>query len=96
MQYDFNLLSPTDVHKRLGQPMYNFGPDVYIRLSERNRSMCWMTPSNCDSDLTSLDAEGNKGPTETIAPPCTAVRDDGWIVQMIMMDSAATSRTIGQ
>ncbi|GFT97705.1 hypothetical protein TNCV_4229011 [Trichonephila clavipes] len=30
--------------------------------------MCWMKPSNCDSDLSMLDARGNDGPMKPVAP----------------------------
>ncbi|GFW16199.1 protocadherin-like wing polarity protein stan [Trichonephila clavipes] len=45
----------------------------------RNRSTCWTKPSHCEADLSSLNAEGNSGPTGH-PPRCSTDRDDRRIV----------------
>ncbi|GFS69885.1 nuclear factor related to kappa-B-binding protein [Trichonephila clavipes] len=59
-----------------------------------NRSRCWMKRSNCDVDLSSLDAGGHDrrmGPT-----CCTTACDDRRIVHITVMDRSATSRIMAQ
>ncbi|GFV48765.1 hypothetical protein TNCV_625521 [Trichonephila clavipes] len=53
-----------------------------------------MKPSNCDADLSSLDAEGNDGPIWCRSHPHRS--DDRWTVRIAVMDRSATSRTIAQ
>ncbi|GFV34595.1 hypothetical protein TNCV_1449011 [Trichonephila clavipes] len=61
---------------------------------QRNRSMCWTKPSNCDADLSLLDAEENGG--SDFSPRCTTSRADRWFVRMAVMDRAETSRNLAQ
>ncbi|GFU42388.1 transposable element Tcb1 transposase [Trichonephila clavipes] len=56
----------------------------------RNQLTCWTKPSNCDADLSLLDAEENNGADRT------TTLDDRWIVRIAVMDRTATSRTIPQ
>ncbi|GFW14120.1 hypothetical protein TNCV_3547091 [Trichonephila clavipes] len=49
----------------------------------KNRSTCWTKPSNCDADLSSLDAGGNHGSTGlSRTPRCTTDHDDRRILRI--------------
>ncbi|GFW88678.1 hypothetical protein TNCV_2833391 [Trichonephila clavipes] len=58
--------------------------------------MCWTKLSNCDADLSSLDAKENNGRGRSHPPCCVTGRDDRRIVRMEVMDPVATSRTKAQ
>ncbi|GFW56993.1 transposable element Tcb1 transposase [Trichonephila clavipes] len=60
-----------------------------------NRSTFWTKPSNCDADLSLLDAGVNRL-GQSHPPRSTTVRDDWWIVRMGVMDHTATSQTKAQ
>ncbi|GFU75008.1 hypothetical protein TNCV_3752591 [Trichonephila clavipes] len=57
-----------------------------------------MKPSNCDTDLSSLDDGENDGLTRLITPTSfhhhVVHRDDKRVVRMAVMDRAAASRNI--
>ncbi|GFW28395.1 uncharacterized protein TNCV_4640601 [Trichonephila clavipes] len=75
--------------------MFRLPKSSYNR--RKNPSVFWTKSSNCDADLSLLDAGGNDDRWDlSLFSRCNTARDDRRIVLVTVMDRAATSQTVAQ